>query len=390
MLSSILVVALQSLCCNSTCVRLLHTVGFRYSNRYYARVGGVGAAELNRLELAFLKLIKFDLAVSKEEYTVYRSTVLLACTDVPAEVPLNGSSLQEDQAVMQEQLLAQQQAHFSNPINPVYAIHSEKAATPPIIDHNPNYFVVGADGDASNVVEDVTLFQDVSAQQKLLQVLQQQPQGLGPYLSAASTVCTPMALQHSRDPDVPQQHQRLSVAAEQQHVLQQPADTKNQVPGMLCDDATLRRRLIGGPELLDAHLAEQQQSVWLECSRQLLHLSETKVATEDELFHPTNCAYDHSVLFQRGASIDSLDEPSAACEVEPQTPSPSLKDPALTSGFPAVQACGASGHGCGGSSDISSFAAAVACLQQQAAAALLGCPEVGVHGSVVCDGSSGS
>ncbi|XP_026190843.1 uncharacterized protein LOC34621131 [Cyclospora cayetanensis] len=51
----------------------------RYSNRYYARVGGVGLAELNRLELAFLKLVKFDLAVSKEDYETYRKTVLLAC-----------------------------------------------------------------------------------------------------------------------------------------------------------------------------------------------------------------------------------------------------------------------------------------------------------------------
>lgn len=59
----------------------------RYSNRYYARVGGVGLAELNRLELAFLKLVKFDLTVSKEEYAVYRSTVLLACPKRPVASP---------------------------------------------------------------------------------------------------------------------------------------------------------------------------------------------------------------------------------------------------------------------------------------------------------------
>lgn len=59
----------------------------RYSNRYYARVGGIGLAELNRLELAFLKLVKFDLTVSKEEYAVYRSTVLLACPKRPVASP---------------------------------------------------------------------------------------------------------------------------------------------------------------------------------------------------------------------------------------------------------------------------------------------------------------
>ncbi|OEH74653.1 preg-like related protein [Cyclospora cayetanensis] len=64
-------------CMRKACLRILFAL--RYSNRYYARVGGVGLAELNRLELAFLKLVKFDLAVSKEDYETYRKTVLLAC-----------------------------------------------------------------------------------------------------------------------------------------------------------------------------------------------------------------------------------------------------------------------------------------------------------------------
>ncbi|CDJ38072.1 Cyclin like protein 3b (Fragment) [Eimeria tenella] len=74
----------------------------RYSNRYYARVGGVSLTELNRLELAFLKLVKFDLMVSKEEYAVYRSTVLLACPWRPV------SSVPQVEAEEQQQ----QQQHF--------------------------------------------------------------------------------------------------------------------------------------------------------------------------------------------------------------------------------------------------------------------------------------
>ncbi|CDI87136.1 hypothetical protein, conserved [Eimeria praecox] len=67
----------------------------RYSNRYYARVGGVGLTELNRLELAFLKLVKFDLTVSKEEYAVYRSTVLLACPKRPVPNALPAETQQQ-------------------------------------------------------------------------------------------------------------------------------------------------------------------------------------------------------------------------------------------------------------------------------------------------------
>lgn len=74
----------------------------RYSNRYYARVGGVGLTELNRLELAFLKLVKFDLTVSKEEYAVYRSTVLLACPKRPVSNALPAEAHQQQQQQPQQ------------------------------------------------------------------------------------------------------------------------------------------------------------------------------------------------------------------------------------------------------------------------------------------------
>jgi hypothetical protein len=52
-----------------------------YSNSWYGRVGGVNAPELNILEVSFLKLTQFKLAVSAEEYEMYLTSVERACSD---------------------------------------------------------------------------------------------------------------------------------------------------------------------------------------------------------------------------------------------------------------------------------------------------------------------
>jgi hypothetical protein len=52
-----------------------------YSNSWYGRVGGVSTPELNLLEVSFLKLIKFRLSVSPEEYEMYLTSVERACSD---------------------------------------------------------------------------------------------------------------------------------------------------------------------------------------------------------------------------------------------------------------------------------------------------------------------
>merc|ERR1719327_2300008 len=52
-----------------------------YSNSWYGRVGGVNAPELNILEVAFLKLIKFKLVVTPQEYEMYLTSVERACSD---------------------------------------------------------------------------------------------------------------------------------------------------------------------------------------------------------------------------------------------------------------------------------------------------------------------
>jgi hypothetical protein len=52
-----------------------------YSNSWYGRVGGVNAKELNLLEVSFLKLIQFRLAVTPQEYEMYLTSVERACSN---------------------------------------------------------------------------------------------------------------------------------------------------------------------------------------------------------------------------------------------------------------------------------------------------------------------
>jgi len=47
-----------------------------YSNAYYSTLGGVTNTELNKLEVAFLSLINFDLYVSNEVFTRYRAELI--------------------------------------------------------------------------------------------------------------------------------------------------------------------------------------------------------------------------------------------------------------------------------------------------------------------------
>ena len=49
-----------------------------YSNGYYAKVGGVKCSELNVLEVHFLRMVDWRLAVTTEEFEQYRAQVLLA------------------------------------------------------------------------------------------------------------------------------------------------------------------------------------------------------------------------------------------------------------------------------------------------------------------------
>lgn len=46
-----------------------------YSNKFYAKVGGVSLKELNLLERCFLQLIDWKLQVHPEEYELYESLV---------------------------------------------------------------------------------------------------------------------------------------------------------------------------------------------------------------------------------------------------------------------------------------------------------------------------
>jgi hypothetical protein len=54
-----------------------------YTNSYYARVGGITAVELNRLERQFLSNVDFVLYVSEEEYTSYLGRLMTMYTEAP-------------------------------------------------------------------------------------------------------------------------------------------------------------------------------------------------------------------------------------------------------------------------------------------------------------------
>jgi hypothetical protein len=56
-----------------------------YSNKQYAKVGGVSLAEMNRLEGNFLKLIEWKLLVSQEEYDQYLDIILKAAAQVAGQ-----------------------------------------------------------------------------------------------------------------------------------------------------------------------------------------------------------------------------------------------------------------------------------------------------------------
>mmetsp|Transcript_20808 Transcript_20808/g.50918 ORF Transcript_20808/g.50918 Transcript_20808/m.50918 type:complete len:220 (+) Transcript_20808:143-802(+) len=50
-----------------------------FTNAHYARVGGITIAEMNKLELATLKLLNFELQVSVDEYRDYVESMRIEC-----------------------------------------------------------------------------------------------------------------------------------------------------------------------------------------------------------------------------------------------------------------------------------------------------------------------
>lgn len=45
-------------------------------NSYYARLGGVSNKEMIRIELEFLKLINFNVYISKDEFKKYKKDIM--------------------------------------------------------------------------------------------------------------------------------------------------------------------------------------------------------------------------------------------------------------------------------------------------------------------------
>lgn len=235
----------------------------RYSNRYYARVGGVGLAELNRLELAFLKLVKFDLTVSKEEYAVYRSTVLLACPKRP--VPS-----QPAPEAYPQQTQPKEQLHIA--ADSARCMDTDAAS------------LDSASG-IQQISQDVG---DLTAQQKALQALMHHMGGPNRFaISSASTVTT---TPETGPPHLPangtcaaagessqqeQQQENPEVALQRQALLQQEELLRQQLRQQQAMDAqqwqqSNGKRVAGGgqTQLQAPRLTLQQTRLMIESSQQ--------------------------------------------------------------------------------------------------------------------------
>lgn len=64
-----------------------------YNNAFYARVGGVSNAELNRLEMEFLFLLDFGVMVSSRVFESY-------CSHLEREMMINGASQRIERAIV--------------------------------------------------------------------------------------------------------------------------------------------------------------------------------------------------------------------------------------------------------------------------------------------------
>ena len=64
-----------------------------YNNAFYARVGGVSNAELNRLEMEFLFLLDFGVMVSSRVFESY-------CSHLEKEMMINGASQRIERAIV--------------------------------------------------------------------------------------------------------------------------------------------------------------------------------------------------------------------------------------------------------------------------------------------------
>ncbi|KAK6589535.1 cyclin [Cryptosporidium xiaoi] len=67
-----------------------------FSNAFYANISGVGARELNSLEIYFLRLIKFQLFVTETEYELHKNLIIESATNsfVPPSLPMNIMNIQ--------------------------------------------------------------------------------------------------------------------------------------------------------------------------------------------------------------------------------------------------------------------------------------------------------
>ncbi len=73
-----------------------------YSNEYYSRIGGIASSELNRLELAMLSLLKFDLSIAPETYYHYIDSLRSEFLQLVCQELLGSSEDHSDRQVFKE------------------------------------------------------------------------------------------------------------------------------------------------------------------------------------------------------------------------------------------------------------------------------------------------
>jgi len=67
-----------------------------YSNQHYAKVGGVQLRELNQLEVELMRLLKWNITVSPEEFDQYMGSVTRATLETPGSSPGSPTTLKAD------------------------------------------------------------------------------------------------------------------------------------------------------------------------------------------------------------------------------------------------------------------------------------------------------
>lgn len=115
MIVFVLLFTLQHACCR------------HYNNAFYARVGGVSNAELNRLEVELLFLLDFGVMVSSRVFESY-------CFHLEKEMMLNGACQRIERPLLVLSDVAEIQENSQSSLSPQISENTESSSPPKIED----------------------------------------------------------------------------------------------------------------------------------------------------------------------------------------------------------------------------------------------------------------